>query len=185
MTPRKPHLPDTTELMHINLRGLWQGAEDLHKFKPDNAPALSRRGRQSPRPNHGVLFAINTWLQRENQFSPVMCHWVYQPHSRSGPGIFTDHRLGSSSVLTDLDLPPFYKPSAAHFLSLDFSSASSNWNVFWRQWCDKMRLSKYSDLRSAPIYDILPCIQCLLYSKGNYYVAVDIMGVTTPTLSNL
>lgn len=102
MTPRKPHLPDTAELMHINLRGLWQVAEDLHKFKPDNAPALSRRGRQSPRPNHGVLFAINTWLQRENQFSPVVCHWVYQPHSRSGPGIFTGRRLGSFSVLTDL-----------------------------------------------------------------------------------
>ena len=53
-------------------------AQDLHMFKPDKVVALGEGN------GHGVSlltmkpFLIDTCWQRENQFSPIECLWLYQ-----------------------------------------------------------------------------------------------------------
>lgn len=119
MTPRKPHLTDTVELMHINPRRLWQRAEDLQKFKPDKAPALSGRGGHKVR---GLIIGWYLQLIPDCKGKISFFKWCvteYINHTPGlVPGIFTGHSPGSPSVLKDLDLPPIYKPSAALSLSL-------------------------------------------------------------------
>lgn len=54
------------------------------------------QGRQGPstemgngRPPTEELFAVDTCWQRENPFSPLECHWVYQTHCSVGSGLMS------------------------------------------------------------------------------------------------
>ena len=48
-------------------------------------PALRGGGGCRVPPPTKKLFAIDTYLQRENHFSPMEWHWLHQPHFSPGP----------------------------------------------------------------------------------------------------
>lgn len=68
MTPRR-HLTDA----HMDSQRLWQHPQDLHRFKSGSLPGLTKK-----------LFATDTCKQRENQFSVMKYHLVYQSYSKTG-----------------------------------------------------------------------------------------------------
>lgn len=75
--------PYTAELIDIWIHEDCGYTNDLHRFKSDKTPALQRGSGHKVPPLTHKLFATGAW--QENQVSPMECHWVYQPHSR------TDH----------------------------------------------------------------------------------------------
>lgn len=73
-------------LMYPWAHCLWQHAQDPHRLKPDEVPALrGGNGHRVPTPVK-KLFATDTHWQWENQFSATEeSYWAYKPHSRAGP----------------------------------------------------------------------------------------------------
>jgi hypothetical protein len=76
---------------------LWHNAQDLHRYKQDRDLALRKGSEDRVTPLTKKLFSIITYWKRENQFSSMECHWVYQQHSRAGPmpGAAGQHRVNS------------------------------------------------------------------------------------------
>lgn len=68
---------DTTVLMHV-------GAHRNHACTGSSQMG-SERGEwnQGPSPNQEAYLKHPCW-PRKNQFFPMECHWVYQPHSTPG-----------------------------------------------------------------------------------------------------
>lgn len=58
---------------------IWTG------LKLDKTPTLRRESGYKVPPITKELFAVDTYWERESEFSPVEYPWVYQPHSRVGP----------------------------------------------------------------------------------------------------
>lgn len=59
--------------IHRNSQRLQQHTQDLHNFKLDKIPTLSKLGHKIPSLNK-KLFVTNTFWQKENQFSSMVCH---------------------------------------------------------------------------------------------------------------
>lgn len=64
------------------LTGTGTACTGLHKLKLDKIPAQKRGCGHKVPPLTEMLFEINTHSERENQFSPMEGHWVYQLHCR-------------------------------------------------------------------------------------------------------
>lgn len=68
---------------HVNS----QRINSMHKTRTNasqtKSPVWRRGSGYIVSPLNKKLFAADSW-ERENQFSPVECSWVYQPHSRAG-----------------------------------------------------------------------------------------------------
>jgi hypothetical protein len=50
----------------------------------NRSPALRGGSGHGVPPLTKKLFTTDTHLQKANPFSPMECHWVHQPHSRTG-----------------------------------------------------------------------------------------------------
>ena len=59
---------------HVDSQGLWEQAQDLHRFKPDSVPALRGEGGHRFPSYTKKPSAIDTHWQRKNQFSLMECH---------------------------------------------------------------------------------------------------------------
>lgn len=64
-----------------NSQRLCQHTQNLHRAKLQKVPAMRRGRGHGPTPNQEIIFH---WylLVRENRFSPMEPHWVYQSHLR-------------------------------------------------------------------------------------------------------
>lgn len=64
-----------------NSQRLCQHTQNLHRAKLQKVPAMRRGRGHGPTPNQEIIFH---WylLVRENWFSPMEPHWVYQSHLR-------------------------------------------------------------------------------------------------------
>lgn len=72
----------------------------LRRFKLARTPALRRRRRNK------IAFSIETCWQRGSHLPPLVSHWMYQPHSRSGlcPAMIGQHKADSMIFVFDFVL---------------------------------------------------------------------------------
>lgn len=84
MTPREQFLAGMMELMY-----LWTHRDcgRVNKIQVQASPSAGPEKRKWTwvPPLTKVLFTTDTCWQRENPFSPVECHQVFQPQCRVGP----------------------------------------------------------------------------------------------------
>lgn len=77
--------PRLNKLTHILTERLWQHAQSLNSFKPDEIPVLRRESGQGITPLTMKLSVTDTCLQSKNQFFfLVESHRIQQPHFRVG-----------------------------------------------------------------------------------------------------
>lgn len=69
---------------HMNSQRLWQHEQNLQIFKPEEIQAHTERNGHWVAPLTKNIFAIDTHLQRENQFSPTEFHSACPPHVVAG-----------------------------------------------------------------------------------------------------
>lgn len=74
--------PMTSSRHNISPQRLCQKVQDIHKFKPDKISTSRKENGHKVLMLINKLFVINSYWDKENQFSPMECQYIYQPHSQ-------------------------------------------------------------------------------------------------------